>query len=371
MLSHAPEDLVEVASNVVPTDDTMLEHRFAKLAAGATFVLLVIGGTVNPTGSSLACPEPTLVCHGQLFPPMVGGVLYEHGHRLAAMTVGLLQIALTLLLLLRIQRRKLGIELLVFQLIGVAFLGYVFKTGAITALPLACAATYFTALVVTALRRGEPGAALGLLLLDLVIAQGTLGALTVKFKLPWYVSTAHLLLGMSYFATLIYTAFRTRPAPSAMELNRRMLLRDELGGARAWIAAACGAVFVQLLLGALVRHLGAAMVCLGLPQCTRAGDWWPDAFVQELHMVHRAFGVVVAIVTTAAAVAVWRRARSWPQLRVLAAIAPLLVLGQVALGAATVLTMRAVPLAVGHFAGAASLWALWMSAWLMTREVPA
>ena len=84
---------------MVPTDcDFMLEHRLAKLAAAATFVLLVIGGTVNPTGSSLACPEPTLVCHGQLFPPMVGGVLYEHGHRLAAMTVGLLQIALTLTL---------------------------------------------------------------------------------------------------------------------------------------------------------------------------------------------------------------------------------------------------------------------------------
>src|SRR5689334_24310201 len=88
------------------TDVSMLEHRLAKLAAGATFLLLVIGGTVNPTGSSLACPEPTLVCHGQLFPPMVGGVLYEHGHRLAAMTVGLVQIALTILLLL--ERRRLS-----------------------------------------------------------------------------------------------------------------------------------------------------------------------------------------------------------------------------------------------------------------------
>ena len=54
-----------------------LENRLAKLSALATFVLLVIGGTVNPTGSSLACPEPTLVCHGQLFPKMEGGVLYE------------------------------------------------------------------------------------------------------------------------------------------------------------------------------------------------------------------------------------------------------------------------------------------------------
>src|SRR5688500_8901790 len=79
----------------------MLEHRWAKLCAAATFALLVVGGTVNPTGSSLACPEPTLLCHGQLFPPMVGGVLYEHGHRLLAMTVGLFQIGLTLLLVRR------------------------------------------------------------------------------------------------------------------------------------------------------------------------------------------------------------------------------------------------------------------------------
>jgi heme A synthase len=292
----------------------MLEHRFAKLAALATFLLLVIGGTVNPTGSSLACPEPTIVCDGQLFPPMVGGVFYEHGHRLAAMTVGLVQIALTVLLL---SRRR-------------------------------------------ALRR------LAVLLLGMVIAQGVLGAITVAYKLPWFVSSGHLLLGMSYFAALLYTAFRTRPAPSVIELERHDRLRASLGGARRWIGIACGAVLVQLLLGALVRHLGAAMVCLGIPACTRGGDWWPDEAVQELHMLHRGFGVVVAIVTTIAAIAVLRRARAWPSLRLLALAAPLLVVGQLALGVYTVLTLRAVPLAVGHFAGATALWGLWISAWLIT-----
>src|SRR2546427_453577 len=133
----------------------MFEHRFAKLTAAAAFLLLVIGGAVNPTGSSLACPEPTLVCHGELFPAMKGGVLYEHGHRLAAMTVGLLQIVLTILLIRRRPR-------------------------------------------LTRLAR---------LLLGLVIVQGTLGAITVYYKLPWFVSTAHLMVGMSYFAALIYTAF--------------------------------------------------------------------------------------------------------------------------------------------------------------------
>jgi cytochrome c oxidase assembly protein subunit 15 len=298
----------------------MLEHRFAKLAAVATFVLLVIGGTVNPTGSSLACPEPTFVCHGALFPPMVGGVFYEHGHRLAAMSVGLLQICLTVLLL---RRRP--------QLKGLAWL-----------------------------------------LLGMVISQGLLGAITVKYKLPWFVSTGHLLLGMSYFATLIYTAFRTRPAPSALELDRHEKLRAELGSARKWIGVACGAVFIQLLLGALVRHLGAAMVCLGMPTCTIGGDWWPAAGVQHLHMIHRAFGVVVALVTTTSAIMVLRRAKSWPALKLLALLAPLLVIGQIVLGIYTVMTMRSVPVAVGHFAGAASLWALWMSAWLMTgRRQPA
>jgi len=316
----------------------MLEHRFAKLAAGATFLLLVIGGTVNPTGSSLACPEPTLLCHKQLFPPMVGGVLYEHGHRLAAMTVGLLQIGLTILLLLE-RRRLSALALLIFS-------------------P--------RRLVREIHASRSPDKRLAWLLLGMVIAQGALGAITVQYKLPWFVSTSHLLLGMSYFATLIYTAFRTRPAPSALELDRHERLRAELGGGRKWIAVACGAVFIQLLLGALVRHLGAALVCLGMPTCTLGGDWWPDAHVQDLHMIHRGFGVVVAIVTTCAAVAIWRRAKSWPELRLLAMIAPLLVIGQIALGIYTVLTIRSVPVAVGHFAGAASLWALWMSAWLLT-----
>jgi heme A synthase len=89
-------------------------------------------------------------------------------------------------------------------------------------------------------------------------------------------------------------------------------------------------------------------------------------------MIHRAFGVVVALVTTTSAIMVLRRAKSWPALKLLALVAPLLVIGQVVLGIYTVMTMRSVPVAVGHFAGAASLWALWMSAWLMTgRRQPA
>jgi cytochrome c oxidase assembly protein subunit 15 len=294
----------------------MIEHRFAKLAAVATFFLLIIGGTVNPTGSSLACPEPTLVCHGQLFPPMKGGVLYEHGHRLAAMTVGLLQIGLTVLLL----RRRKDLRWLAWLTLG------------------------------------------------MVISQGALGAITVQYKLPWFVSTGHLMLAMSYFAVLIYTAFRTRRDGPVTELRRHDRMRAELGSTRAMIGVACGLVAGQLLLGALVRHHGAAMVCLGIPACTRDGNWWPEAGVQQLHMIHRGFGVLVAVFTSTIAMAVWQKSRSSVSLRILMALAILAVLVQVGLGIATVLTLRSVPVAVAHFAGAAAVWALWMSAWFATSQ---
>src|SRR5882724_8553859 len=75
----------------------MLVHRFAIATAVATFLLILIGGLVHGTGSSLACPDwPT--CYGSLMPKMEGGVLVEHSHRLAAGTVVILTLALAILL---------------------------------------------------------------------------------------------------------------------------------------------------------------------------------------------------------------------------------------------------------------------------------
>src|SRR5580704_11003722 len=69
---------------------TKYPFYFSLVTIFATWCLLIVGGLVNPMGASMACPDwyffPT--CNGELWPDMVGGVLYEHGHRLAASVVG-------------------------------------------------------------------------------------------------------------------------------------------------------------------------------------------------------------------------------------------------------------------------------------------
>ena len=85
------------AANAVPFGPTNeffpWRHRFAVFTALATFVLIFVGGLVTSTGSSLSVPDWPL-SYGQLFPPMVGGILYEHGHRMIASTVGFLTVIL-------------------------------------------------------------------------------------------------------------------------------------------------------------------------------------------------------------------------------------------------------------------------------------
>jgi heme a synthase len=288
----------------------MLEHRLAIVTAAAAFCLLVVGGTVNPTGSSLACPEAFVVCHGSLLPEMKGGVLFEHGHRLVAMAVGFLQIGLTVALLAR-RRRELG--------------------------------------------------GLAIVTLVAVLVQGLLGALTVKYKLPWFVSTAHLTLAFLYLAALIFLAWRTRPdAPAALDRGS-----IDIGRARRAVAIAGVLVLGQIVLGGLVRHSGGALASIDWP--LHQGSLWPGGpLVLQLHMAHRIGGVVVGVVAIACAVVVYRAARGHRRLRAMAAAVPFVIAGQIALGLWIIASFRQVPVVVAHFAGAATLWSLWVGMWWMT-----
>ena len=73
-------------------------HRFSKFVAACTVLLLLAGSLVTSTGSGLAVPDwPTTYGWNMFtFPPSkwVGGIFYEHGHRLIASTVGFLTILL-------------------------------------------------------------------------------------------------------------------------------------------------------------------------------------------------------------------------------------------------------------------------------------
>jgi cytochrome c oxidase assembly protein subunit 15 len=133
-------------------------HRFALLLAASTLALIFIGGLVTSTESGLAVPDWPL-SYGMLMPPMVGGVFYEHGHRMAASFVGFL----TLVLAFWTWRRE--------SRAGVRRLGW----AALAA----------------------------------VIAQGLLGGLTVIFLLPTAISVTHACLAQTFFLMTIAMAYAT------------------------------------------------------------------------------------------------------------------------------------------------------------------
>src|SRR5260370_8203499 len=70
-------------------------HRFAVFTASATLVLIVAGALVTSNDAGLSVPDwPTTFGSFYKMPHMVGGVKYEHGHRMVAEFVGLLTIIL-------------------------------------------------------------------------------------------------------------------------------------------------------------------------------------------------------------------------------------------------------------------------------------
>jgi cytochrome c oxidase assembly protein subunit 15 len=82
----------------IPPSISPWPHRFALLTAVATFPLLFVGGLVTSTGSGLAVPDwPTTFGYNMFLYPwskMVGGIFYEHSHRLLGSLVGFLTVLL-------------------------------------------------------------------------------------------------------------------------------------------------------------------------------------------------------------------------------------------------------------------------------------
>ena len=289
----------------------MLEFRLARAAVAATFALLVIGGMVHATGSSLACPDWPL-CYGQFFPAMEGGVLYEHGHRLVALAVSLLTVALAV----AVWRRRRD----------------------------------------TAVRVGS------LLAVALVLFQASLGALTVIWKLPLIVSSGHLATSMAFFSLLVWLAWRLAPQSPAGDGAAAP------GGVRALAGAAALGVYLQIVLGALVRHTGSGLAC-GTSVVLCEGVAWPVAGPAQLVTLHRIVGVLVALLVVAASASALRS--GLPRVRGAARIAPVIVIVQILLGAWTVWSLIAVPVVSLHVAFGALLLADSVLLFLLLGSRPA
>ena len=253
-------------------------RRFVKLTAFSTLFLVFAGAMVTSTGSGLAVPDWPL-SYGRLMPPMVGGIFYEHGHRMIAATVGLLTVIQAIWLQLRERKRHVRV--------------------------------------------------LGWLAVGAVIAQGLLGGLTVIFLLPPAISIAHAGLAEIFFCINVSIAFYT----SVWFHEVRTLEKgDSPVGATSLLVAL---VYAQILAGALMRHLGAGLAIPDFP--TSFGRWIPELTTAAVavNFAHRVGALCVAIGVIATALML-RRYEKGHALRQVSSLIVLAVSVQIVLGAWTV-----------------------------------
>lgn len=220
-------------------------HWYATALSATTFLLLFAGGMVTSTNSGLAVPDwPTTFGQNMFtFPPsmMKGGIFYEHGHRLFASLVGLLTIGLCLSFWIADRRR--------------------WMKGA------------------------------GTLALVLVIVQGILGGITVKYKLPVAVSTAHACTAELFFALTVFLAFAT----SRAWLNARSPhFRFSSPGQTVALVFVI-LTFLQILMGAILRHSYAGLAIPTFPLAFGAivPPFWN--FGIGIHFLHSRVGATVLV----------------------------------------------------------------------------
>jgi cytochrome c oxidase assembly protein subunit 15 len=125
-------------------------------------------------------------------------------------------------------------------------------------------------------------------------------------------------------------------------------------------------VYAQMILGAVIRHLGAGLACTEILSCR--GAVWPAGvdLTVHLHMLHRAFALAIFAFLIVTAVRVWR-GTDRPSLRALALGAPLLAVAQITLGIFSITTFRDIIPVTAHLGVAALLLADLVALHLLAR----
>ena len=173
--------------------------------AGTTLLLIVLGALVTSNDAGLSVPDwPTSFGSLYKIPPMVGGVKYEHGHRMFAEFVGLLIIAMAVWTQRLEQRNWMKL--------------------------------------------------MGWIALAAVIGQGVLGGLTVLFHLPWAISTAHATLAQTIFC--VVTAMALFTSRGWLQDSEPIVEHGIAPSTPTLTALTAACVWVQLILGAAFRHTG-------------------------------------------------------------------------------------------------------------------
>jgi cytochrome c oxidase assembly protein subunit 15 len=175
-------------------------HRYTVVLAVCTLFLVVAGAEVTSHQAGLSVPDWPL-SYGQVMPPMVGGVFFEHGHRMVATTVGMLTIGLVIFLA-RAERRAW-------------------------------------------MRK------LGWIALAAVVAQGVLGGLTVLLLLPPAVSISHACLAQLFFSTTVAMALFTS---RSWKRGPEMVADSGWPSLRSLAIFTPAMVLAQIALGAAFRH---------------------------------------------------------------------------------------------------------------------
>lgn len=299
-------------------------NLFAWFTAVSTLVLISIGGLVTSHGVGMAVPDwPTTYGYNMFLFPIsqwVGGIFYEHTHRLVASGVGFLTVILCVWFWVAEKRRWLKW--------------------------------------------------MGRLALILVIIQGVLGGLRVTM-LKDEIGIFHGTLAQLFFLLTVFLAIVT--TRSWRDLSAWRAFAPATAGLRNLVLITTILIFVQLMLGASMRHQHSGLAVPDFPLAhgriypktdaetlqkynlsrVDSRDFKPVTAAQvHLHMAHRAGAFLI----TGFVFAVWlrmRRATLPRSFHILSRIWVALILAQFALGVATVLSNKAADIATMHVVGGA------------------
>jgi heme a synthase len=322
-------------------------HRFAWFTSFATLLLICSGGMVTSKGVGLAVPDwPTTFGYNMFLFPVskwVGGIFFEHTHRLIASTVGLLTIVLAVWIWRADERRWL-------RNLGFAALGAVIIQGVLGGLRVT-------------LLKDEIG------IFHACLAQaffGMLVVITLATSALWQrlVGTARCAVRDQHEAPIADRRTPQRGVPASTLL--RIVLATTL------------AIYLQLGLGATMRHQHRDLSILDFPwaygklipdtspaKLAQINAWRDSralsdvtAFHIWLQLSHRMLALIIAAGVIAAMILARRAGRDAGLLSRFTDIWFLLLACQVTLGAWVIWSNKAADIATAHVAVGATMFAL-------------